>query len=93
MIGANQIKQFRLRKPAGVIAHGVDGVGNAAALDFLFIDFAPAFSGQRQAQQAQPFVCRGRFVARFERGLRRRNKEKASQRQFFIGGLGDQQVT
>ena len=39
VVRADEIKQFRLRKSFRVIAQGFDGVGNAAAPDFLVVNF------------------------------------------------------
>ena len=92
MIGANEVKEFCLRKPACVVADGVDGVGNAAARDFPFINLAMSLSGQGQPQEAEP-KRRGRgFIRRLERRSRRWNEKQARQFQFLPRRLRHQQM-
>ena len=92
VVRADQIKQFRLRKSSRVIAHGVDGVGNAAAPDFLLVNFAIRFARQRQPEQVQPDGGRRGLVVRLERRLRRRNEKQPVQAQFLARRLRDQQM-
>jgi hypothetical protein len=53
MVRADEIKQFRSRKSARVIAQRVNGVGNSAAPDFLFVNPAIRFAREREPEQLQ----------------------------------------
>ena len=92
VVRADEIKQFRSRKSFRVIAQRVNGVGNAAAPDFLFVNFAIRPARQREPEQLQS-GGRGRgLVVRLERRLRRRNEKQAVQPKFLNRRLRDQQM-
>jgi hypothetical protein len=69
IIRANEVEDFRALKSTGIIPDGVNRVGDAAALDFLFIHIAPGFPGEGQSQEAQAFAGVRRFAIWFERRL------------------------
>jgi hypothetical protein len=92
IVRADQVKDLGILKSAVIIARRIDGVRNAAALDFLFVDFAPVFADESQAQKAQAFVGSGGLAVRFERGLGSGNEEEPRQVEFFASGLGDEQM-
>jgi len=73
-------------------AHCVDAERNAAALDFLFVDFVIGFSGKRDTEHSQARHGRRRFVFRFEWRLRGGNEEQAIEREFFTRGLRHEQM-
>jgi hypothetical protein len=93
IVCSEQVKDLGVWKSAAIIARGIDGVRDAAALDFLLVDFSQGFAGERQSQEAQAFVGRGGLAVRFERGLGSRNEEEPRQVEFFAGSLSDEQVT
>ena len=92
MIGADEIEQFRAGEPARVIAEGINRLGDAAAMQFLLINFTPRFSRERQPQEAQTVGRGGRGAARLEWGLGGGNEEEPIQAQFLAGGLRHEQV-
>lgn len=93
MVRADEVKQFCARKTPGIVARGVNGVGNAAALEFLSVDFVMSFAGERQPKQAQPFRRRRGCRVRLERRLRGGDKEKPVEPGFLAGRLRHEQVT
>src|SRR5881409_1323946 len=46
VVRANEVKQFCIGKSAAVIADGVDGIGGAAALDFLLVNFVAGLADE-----------------------------------------------
>ena len=50
VVGANEPVELGAGKAAGVIADGVDGVGDAAAANFLVVDFAAGLAGEGEAE-------------------------------------------
>src|SRR6185312_9915001 len=87
MIAADEVKDFRLGKALMEIAQRADGVGNAAALKLLLVDFAPGFSREREPQQAEAVGAGSGFAVRFEGRLGGRDEEEAVQLQFLARGL------
>ncbi len=79
LVRADEIKQFRRRQFVSILAHGIDGIGNAAAPDFPVVHFAGRIARQSQAQQAQPFAGGRGMRRRLKRRLRGRNEKDAGQ--------------
>ena len=92
MVGADEVKQFRRRKSFRVIAQCVNGVGNAAAPDFLFVNFIIRPARERQPEQLQADGGGRGFAVRLERRLRRRDEKQPVESEFLNRRLRDQQV-
>jgi len=92
VVRADEIEQFHSRKSLRIITKRVNGVGNAAAPDFLLVNFAIRPARERQAQQLQSRVCGRGLAFRFERRLRSRDEIQSVQPQFFNRRLRHQQV-
>src|SRR5580704_12587716 len=92
MVGTDEAEKFRVWKTFGVVADGINRVGNAAAPDLLVVNLVIGFAGEGEAKKAQPFGRRRRSRARLERRLRRRDKKKPLDAGFLARRLRHEQV-
>lgn len=92
MIGSYEVEQGGKREARCIVPHGVDGVGWAAAAQFLVIDLALGPARERETQKAEPAGRGGGDAARFERRLRGGDEHDPVEFQFFLRRLGNEKV-
>lgn len=92
MVSADEPEEFGGGVELAEVADGVDGVGDAAAVDFEGVDLGPCFAGEGEAEEGGADGACGGFAIRLEGGLRGGDEDDAVEFGFFEGGLGNEEV-
>lgn len=92
VVGADEVEEAGVGKLVGVVADGVDGVGDAAAADLLVVDVPGGLAGEGEAQELEADGSRGEFGVLFEGGLGGGDEAEMVEVEFFLGGLSDEDV-
>lgn len=92
VIRADEIEPFHVRILFRVMPRRIDGVRDAAATQFLFVNFILRQAAQRKSKPSQTKFGRRGFIILFKGRSRGRNEKKPVQSQFLDGRLRDKQM-
>jgi hypothetical protein len=92
VVRTDDVEKGRAGEASFVILYGIDGVGDATAVQFLEVDFSPGFACEGQSEHLDAKNVRRDFAFGLKRRLGGGNKNNAIERRFFASGLSNQEM-